>query len=165
MAQAFDIVGLVSKLALIEAEGVAFYESLAEHTGNEKIRKLAATMAKVELTHQKRFEQLVVDLEKRARPKPSDKLSADLRKYLMALIDHRIFLSPEHAGKVARDLSDENEAVDMAIRFEKDNILLLAECREIMKGNVRKLIEKFIQQEKAHIRSLEGIRRQLAKIT
>ncbi len=52
----------------------------------------------------------------------------------------------------------------MAIRFEKENILLLGECREIVRGGARKLIETFIMQEKDHVRSLEKIRRQLAEM-
>jgi len=162
MAQALDIVGLLKKLALIEQEGVAFYESLAEHTRNEKIRKLAVTMSHVEKTHQERFERLVLDFKKRGKGKPSDRMTADVRQYILALIDHRIFLSPREARVAAENITDENEAVDMAIRFEKENILLLAECREIVRGKTRKLIETFIGQEKAHVRSLEKIRRQLA---
>jgi len=162
MAQALDIVGLLKKLALIEQEGFAFYESLAEHTRNEKIKKLAVTMSRVEKTHQERFERLTLDFEKRSKGKPSDRMTADVRQYILALIDHRIFLSPREARVAAENITDENEAVDMAIRFEKENILLLAECREIVRGKTRKLIEIFIGQEKAHVRSLEKIRRQLA---
>ena len=58
MEQALDIRELVKRLALIESEGVAFYRSLAKHTGNEKIKKLAMTMVKVETKHQERFEEL-----------------------------------------------------------------------------------------------------------
>jgi len=161
MAQALDIVDLLEKLALIEHEGVAFYEALALHTPNDKIKKLAVTMARVEKTHQERFEQLGRDYGKRKRKRASDSMTSQVQQYILALIDHRIFLSPDGAARAAKNISDENEAVDMAIRFEKENILLLAECREIFRGETRKLIETFIGQEKAHIRSLEKIRRQL----
>jgi len=163
MAQALDIVDVVKKLALIEQEGVAFYESLGKYSKNEKIKKLAKTLARVEKSHQKRFEQLSQDLEKRKRAKSSGAMTPEVRQYLLALIDHRIFLSPEQAETAAENIADENEAVDMAIRFEKENILLLFECREIVRGEARKFIGTFIGQEKAHVRSLEKIRKQLAQ--
>ena len=164
MAETLDIVRFVRKLALIEQEGVAFYRSLAEHTPNEKVRKLAETMARVERRHQVRFEKLSETMDKRTKPRPTDKMTASLRDYLLALIDHRIFSSPEQAAIVAKNISDENEAVDMAIRFEKENILLLLEAREIVRGEARKLIETFVGQEKNHVRSLEKMRRQLANM-
>jgi rubrerythrin len=148
---------------LIEQEGVAFYESLDKYTKNEKIKKLAKTLARVEKSHQKRFEQLSQDLEKRKRTKSPSAMTPEIRQYLLALIDHRIFLSPDQARIAAENLADENEAVDLAVRFEKENILLLIECRELVRGAARKLIETFIGQEKAHVRSLEKIRKQLAQ--
>lgn len=165
MAQALDIVRLIGSLASIEEEGVAFYKSLAEHAENEKVKKLAQTMARVEKRHQKRFEELSQTLEKRKSTKSPGKLTAAVRQYIHTLIDHRIFTSPEHAARLAKELTDENEAVDMAIRFEKENILLLMECGAIATGEARKLIGVFIEQERSHVRSLQRIRNQLAKMT
>lgn len=162
MAQALDIGELLFKLASIEREGVAFYESLAEHTGNEKIRKLAVTMAKVERRHQRRFEELRQNMGKTADT--ADKITADVREYIHTLIDYRIFHTPEHAAKLAADLTDENEAVAMAIKFEKENILLLLECGAILRGDAREMVKTFIEQEKAHVRSLKKIGDQLAKL-
>ena len=164
MAQVLDIVKLMEKLAAIEEEGVAFYESLARHTKNEKIRKLARTMGRVEKRHQLRFEKLAESASKGKKPKPLDDVTAGVRQYIHALIDYRIFHTPEHAAKIAANLDDENEAVDMAVQFEKENILLLLECGSIVRGEARKFIKTFIEQERAHIRSLQRLRRQLAKI-
>ncbi|UCD57605.1 MAG: hypothetical protein JSV16_00410, partial [Candidatus Hydrogenedentota bacterium] len=113
--------------------------------------------------HQLRFENLSQNFERRRKTKRPDKITADLRQYILALIDHRIFLTPGQARTAAANITDENEAVDMAIRFEKENILLLRECREIVRGGTRKLIETFIEQEKSHVRSLEKIRKELSK--
>lgn len=162
MEQALDIKKLVEKLASIESEGVAFYRSLAEHTGNEKIKKLAATMAKVERVHQKRFEELGRTMA--SEEGPSGKEAAEVREYIHTLIDHRIFHTPEHAAKVAASMTDENEAVAMAINFEKENILLLVECGTILSGDAREMVKKFIKQEKDHVLSLKRIREKLAKM-
>lgn len=163
MSTTLDLPGLIRKLAQVESEGAAFYKSLAKNTDNEKIRKLAETMARVEKQHQVRFEKLVNNLEKRSQKMRTGKLTSDIRKYVLALIDHRIFLTPEQAEIAASNLADADEAVDMAIRFEKENILLLLECRDIVGGAEKKLLETIIGQEKAHIRSLERIRQQFAE--
>jgi rubrerythrin len=164
MARALDIVGLIEKLALIEEEGVAFYEALAKHTSNEKIGKLASTMAKVEKRHQERFERIHENLLKRGAPKATGKLTATVQKYILTLIDHRIFLGPDGAERLARNLTDENEAIDMAIQFEKENILLLLECKDIVGPSTKKVIQTFIEQEKSHIRSIQKVREQLARL-
>lgn len=163
MAEILDIVELVRTLASIEGEGVAFYKSLARHTKIAKVKKLSETMARVERRHQLRFEELSQSLEKKRKATSSDKMNAELRQYFMALIDHRVFDNPEGAARIAKNLADGDEAVDIAIRFEKDNILLLLECKTIFRGEARKLIDTFIGQEKAHIRSLQKIRAQLAQ--
>jgi rubrerythrin len=160
MDQALDIRELVGWLAVIESEGVAFYQSLAKHAGNEKVRKLATTMAKVEKLHQQRFEKLRDNLP--AEAETLDETTAEVREYIQALINHRIFDTPEHAAKLAARITDENEAVDMAINFEKENILLLVECGAILRGDDREMVKTFVEQEKEHVRSLEKIRKQLA---
>lgn len=165
MVQALDIIGLIEKLASIEEEGVAFYESLARHTENDKIGNLAKTMAGVEKRHQKRFEKLAQLMKEKRGAVAVDKVTASIRNYIGTLIDYRIFQSPEHAGKLAKKLTDEKEAVNIAIQFEKENILLLLECATITSGKTRELIKTFIEQEKAHIRSLQRIGAQLRRMT
>ncbi len=145
---------------MIESEGVAFYQSLAKHTSNEKIRKLAVTMAKVEKIHQQRFEKLHGNLA--PETEAPDKITAEVREYIHTLIDHRIFDTPEQAARLAANITDENEAVDVAITFEKENILLLVECGAILSGDAREMVKIFIKQEKEHVRSLNRIRKQLA---
>jgi rubrerythrin len=162
MAEVLDIVQFIRKLALIEAEGVGFYRSLAEHADDEKIRKLSRMMARAEQAHQEGFEDLAATLEKRKKVAPPSKIPSDLRQYILTLIDHRIFLSPEQAATLARNVSDLNEAVDIAIKFEKENILLLQECRAISGGSTKKLLEKIIDQERKHIVGLQRARKALA---
>jgi rubrerythrin len=164
MAEILDIVELLGRLASIEGEGVAFYKSLAQHTQNAKVKKLGETLARVERRHQLRFEELSKSLEKKRKATSSDKMDAELRQYFMTLIDHRVFDSPEGAATIAKNLADGDEAVDIAIRFEKDNILLLLECKTLFRGEARKLIDTFIGQEKEHIRSLQKIRTHLARM-
>lgn len=164
MAQALDIVALIKRLASIESEGVAFYESLAEHTKNEKVRRLASTMSIVEKHHQQRFDELASDMAEKKGTCSPDEITRSVQQYLQTLIDHRIFHTPAHAARIAASLNDENEAIDMAINFEKENILLLLECGTILRGDARALIRSFLEQEKSHVRSLRRMREQLAKL-
>jgi len=72
MAQALNVTALIENLASIESAGVAFYESLAKHTKNEKVKKLASTMSRVEKRHQERFEKLAKDMAKKKEADPPD---------------------------------------------------------------------------------------------
>ncbi len=164
MMEVLDIRELIKTLASIEQAAVGFYQSLAKHTKNEKVRILAKTMARVEKEHQTRYENLYRSFKNQKKAKPPDEVADSVRQYVLSLIDCRIFHSPEHAEKIAEKLTDPNEAVDMAIRFEKENLLLLIECRAIVQGEARKVIEKFMRQEKDHIISLQKIRKELEKI-
>ncbi|RJP15636.1 MAG: hypothetical protein C4520_19885 [Candidatus Abyssobacteria bacterium SURF_5] len=161
MAEVLDIIELIKKLALIEAEGVGFYRSLAEHAGDENIKKLARMMARAEENHRQGFIEVAEKLERRRKTARPSKVTGDLRQYIIELIDHRIFLSPEQAATLARNVANLDEAVDMAIKFEKENILLLQECREIAAGTTRKIIDKIIQQERKHVIGLRKARVQL----
>ncbi len=163
MAEVLDLVQLVRKLVLIESEGVGFYRSLAEHAGDERIRKLSSMMARAEQAHKEGFEKLAVTLEKRKSKKPLSKISGEMRRYVLDLVDHRIFLSPEQAATLAQNVGDLNEAVDIAINFEKENILLLMECAQIASGSTRKFINLIIQQERKHIVGLRRARAHLLK--
>ncbi len=125
---------------------------------------LAKTMARVEKEHQTRFESLYRNLKNQKKAKAPDEVADSVRQYVLSLIDCRIFHSPEHAEKIAKNLTNPNEAVDMAIRFEKENLLLLIECRAIVQGEAKKVVETFMLQEKDHIISLQKIRKTLEKI-
>lgn len=154
MSPLLDIAGLVKKLALIEEEGVAFYESLAQHTENQKIRELAQMMARAERVHKDGFEKLAQRLEGGRKSKPPKGLEESLQRYILALVDHRIFLSPDQAATAAKNITDLPAALEMAMRFEKENILLLRECAEIASGEAKKVIAMIIEEEKAHILGL-----------
>jgi rubrerythrin len=156
-------VQFIKKLALIEAEGVGFYRSLAEHADDERIKKLSRMMARAEESHRQGFEELAHLLERRKKSAPSSKISADLRQYILALIDHRIFLSPEQAATLAKNVENLDEAVNVAIKFEKENILLLQECREISGGNTKKLLDTIIGQERKHIVGLQKAKQKLSR--
>ncbi|GAB4348404.1 MAG: ferritin family protein [Candidatus Abyssubacteria bacterium] len=162
MAQILDIAGLVKKLVLIEAEGVAFYEALVEHTDNAKVKELARMMARAERGHKEGFEKLAKKLEGRRKTKTPEGLEESIQRYILALIDHRIFLSPEQAATAAKNYPDLKSAVDMAIRFEKENILLLRECLDIVNRQEKKIIQMIIEEERAHILGLQRAAKELS---
>ncbi len=149
-------------MVVIEAEGVAFYEALVEHTDNAKVKELARMMARAERSHKESFEKLAQKLEGRRKTKPPEGLEESVQRYILALIDHRIFLSPEQAAVAARNYPDLNSAVEMAIRFEKENILLLRECLDVVSRAEKKLIQMIIGEERSHILGLQRAAKQLS---
>ncbi len=109
MMEVLDIRELIKTLASIEQAAVGFYESLARHTKNEKVRMLAKTMARVEKEHQTRFESLYRNLKNQKKAKPPDEVADSVRQYVLSLIDCRIFHSPEHAEKIAKERDEDAE--------------------------------------------------------
>jgi len=82
--------------------------------------------------------------------------------YMKALADERVFRKDIQPQDIARSLKTPNEALDVAIGFEKDSIIFLYEMREMVGESQSEAIEKLLTEEKTHIRKLSEMKASLA---
>ena len=143
----------------IEEMGQNFYESYAKDTKDEEIKKLFTFLAGEEVKHKKRFQKILDSMKRGEFSIVFDSEAVD--QYFEAIVNTRIFTTPESAISLAKSSRDAIEAVNNAIAFEKDTLVFFYGFMEIVKDETREVIMKLVDEEKSHIRMLYDIKKSI----
>ncbi|MBN2013379.1 ferritin family protein [candidate division KSB1 bacterium] len=143
----------------IEQKGVDFYSLLSKRAKQPQLVDLFSWLAEQEKQHIIVFEELRKSFEKSLINSPYnwDEVSG----YFQALIDTKVFPDTDDGYMLSDELNDEIGAIQIAISFEKDNILFFQEIRELADNGNRDIINNLIIQEKSHIMKLLEIKRNI----
>ena len=152
LLQAADIVDLAMQL---EQSGEAFYRAVAKESKSPQIRSLFEDLADQEVKHYAVFAKLAQTV--RDNPLMTDEEWAQYVEYLNATVQSAFFEGPDKALAAAEELTDEKEAVRMAMGFEKETLLFFYDLRDTVSAADRTLVEKVVAEEKSHIRRLAGM--------
>jgi rubrerythrin len=90
-------------------------------------------------------------------PKLSD--AEEISLYLHTLANSKVFTDPEAGAKLGRGITDDSEAIDIAIGLERDSILYYNEMLNVVTEEDKGLVENIITQEKEHERLLKNMRK------
>lgn len=147
----YSIDEIIEMAILIERSGYSFYENaLKKKHLNVKLRELLSKLRDQEKEHELFFSEMhkseniqLVDYT------PDQDIIDD---YLRAIINYRIFSSPEAAIKKIEMVNDEEELLETAMDFEKDTLLFFQGIREVIKdSHAKEILEKIIKEEITHI--------------
>jgi rubrerythrin len=139
----------------IEDSGEAFYRAVAKKAQTLAVRVLFEDLADQEVLHRAAFKKMGQEL--------GDALLMDqeeweqYQEYLQATVQSALFEGPEKALAAAETVTDEKEAIRMAMGFEKETILFFYNVRDVVTGGKKEVIDRIIVQEKAHVRRLAGM--------
>jgi rubrerythrin len=139
----------------IEDSGEAFYRAVAKKAQTLPVRVLFEDLADQEVRHRAAFKKMGQEL--------GDALLMDqeeweqYQEYLQATVQSALFEGPEKALAAAETVNDEKEAIRMAMAFEKETILFFYNVRDVVTGGKKEVIDRIIDQEKAHVRRLAGM--------
>jgi len=156
--QASDIVDLAMQ---VEQSGEAFYRAVAKkaqsgrRTVSEDARALFEELADQEVIHYEVFSKLSRTV--RDTPLMTDDEWAMYVDYLDATVQSAFFQGPDKALALAETVSDEKEAIHMAMGFEKETLLFFYELRDKISEANRPFVDKIVEEEKKHIRRLAGM--------
>ena len=75
-------------------------------------------------------------------------------QYLSATVQSAFFEGPAKALAAAEEVTDEKDAVRMAMGFEKETLLFFYDLRDTVPAADRTFINEVVAQEKTHIRRL-----------
>ena len=140
-----------------EETGYAFYTQALENAKNEKLKSLFKYLADAELKHKETYLSLKDAIAESAQGMPID--WDELGLYIKAMTDSSFFLGGDKNINLASKSSDEKEAVDFAIGFEKDTLLFFYQILDIVKPKERPVVEKIVAEEKDHIKKLVDIKK------
>ena len=151
----------LAKIAIgIERNGAAFYDSLAESTGDEKARDMYGELADKERMHIKIFEDMSSQL---ADYQPPEIYTEDYDLYMKALVDSSVFSNDQEAREMAQKVTSDSEALQIGINAEKDSILFYSEMRELVRQSDRDVINYIIDEERSHLKRLSDLKNKLVK--
>lgn len=147
----------------IEENGKAFYEGAAAKTEDPAVKKLFEELALMEEGHVKKFKKLRARLEGSF---PADRVwdpEGLAESFLQATADTHIF-TVQAATERLMDVDNADEALDMALMFEKDSVVFFLGMKDILPDEEGKgEIDKLIESERDHVRMLSRKKRELAE--
>jgi rubrerythrin len=97
-------------------------------------------------------------LDELGRYEPVEQYPGEYEQYLWALIESRAFPEPEAAAARARAATSDAEAIEMAIRLEKDTLLFLQEMRRFLGGKHSHYVDVVIEEERDHVVDLVNLK-------
>ena len=144
-----------------ERNGREFYRAAAAAAGDPEVQRLMRHLAEAEGEHEAAFRRMLAEAfpppdaaEAPAAP-PVEVISAEQQEYLAALLRSRVLPDRDTALRVVAEMADGLAALDFAIAFEKDTILLMHQLQEMLAEANREPLARLIQQEHIHVRLLQ----------
>ncbi len=151
MAGFFQAAEIAEAAVNIEQEGQVFYTNAAHAAKNPDVKDFFLFFAKEEARHEQFFQEFKERLGKVELPAWST--TEEYGLYLQALIDSHSIFSPDLQKRLA-EAASENEAIRLAMGFEKDTILFFMEMKELVPDSEKKFVSQCIDEERSHLRKL-----------
>ncbi|MEW6355624.1 MAG: ferritin family protein [Planctomycetota bacterium] len=154
----FDVRELIAVAIKDEETGIAFYRALAQATRNPKVKERCREIAKQEEHHAERFQGMLDGL---GDYRPKGDYSGEYEDYLKALLDSRAFPEPAKAAAKAKAVKSDAEAIDIAMRLEKDTLIFLEEMKGYTRDADIKEVDEVIKEERLHLKDLAQLKASL----
>ena len=148
----FRATDIVEMALEIEKGGEIFYRTVAQKAKSTEVQALFEDLARQEVLHYAAFEKLSQVSWDRSLM-PVDQWDQYL-VYLQATVQSAFFQGQDKALSLAQQVTGEEEALRMAIGFEKETILFFHDLRDMVSDADKKIIKRIIDEEKLHLQRL-----------
>lgn len=132
----------------IEKSGYAYYSTIADATSNQGLKELFHYLAGEEQRHYRFFEKLSKEVENFSITQDDWE---QISEYIQATTDSRFFFGEDKAISLAKKTGDAQEALDVAIGFEKDTLLFFYEIKNATPSHSQEAAQQIIDEEKRHV--------------
>jgi rubrerythrin len=142
----------------IEKSGELFYSAVAKKTQSPEVRALFEDLAEQEVLHYatfKKLSQTTWDLTEMPAGHWDEYLT-----YLQATIQSAFFQGRDKALALADQVTDQKEALRMAMGFEKETLLFFYDLRDMVSASDRETITRIVEEEKRHLQRLGALLQQ-----
>jgi rubrerythrin len=147
--RATDIVEMAMEL---EKSGEIFYSAVAKKAISPEVTALFKELAEQERFHYAAFKKMSGSVW----DQPSV-IGEDWDQYLMylqATIKSAFFEGSDHALSLAEQVTDEKEALEMALDFEKETMLFFYDLHDKVSDADQAVVERIIVEERSHVQRL-----------
>jgi rubrerythrin len=145
-------------MALFQAADIVELAMQVEKSGevqSAESREVFEYLAGQEVAHYQMFSKLSQTVQD--NPFMTDEEWELYMDYLNGTVQSAFFEGPDKALALAETVTDEQQAVHMAIGFEKETLLFFYDLRDHIPDKDRPFVEKIVDEEKRHIRRLVGM--------
>jgi rubrerythrin len=135
---------------------------VAKNTSDPSVKGLFSELAKWESEHQGLFEQLRNALPDSAKREALFDPEGELSLYMRAMAESHVFIKNRDILGLTSNCKTPAEALDLAITFEKDSIVIFTTMKKVVPEHLGKdKINLLIDEEIKHISILTQKRREL----
>jgi rubrerythrin len=139
----------------IELNGKTFYDTAAGACEDPDAKQVMEYLRDEEQKHYDSFSTMREALPEGAKTETVFDPDGQMGMYLKALADSRVFTSETQASDLAKTCNAPAEVFQVALRFEKDSVLLFQTMKEATKPEWgQDKIDLLIEAEKEHIRKI-----------
>ena len=142
----------------IEENGLGFYKGASASAESEDVKTLFDYLVIEEVKHVELFEAMKEAITEGIPTDYNDPYLADESNYLNALADSSIFMKSEEGAKKAKEIKNDDDAVDFAIQIEKDSILFYLELINMVRDEDRPIVKDILSEERKHIAKLTELK-------
>jgi rubrerythrin len=139
----------------LEKSGGIFYSTVAGKADSPEIRELFEDLAEQEQFHLAAFEKMSGTVWDKAAVTGEE--WDQYLMYLQATIQSAFFQGSDKALALAQQVTDEKEAVQMAMDFEKETMLFFYDLRDKVPDADKEVVERIIAEEKTHVKRLASM--------
>jgi len=145
----------------IEENGEFFYAAAAKAAKSKQIKKLFEFLYREEVKHTRCFKALIKEADTESAPDKLDPYLEEAYLYLNALADSEVFTDADQGAEFARRIGGEQEAVEYAIKAEKDALLFYYEISNFIREKDKSILDQIVKEEKDHLQKLTNIKNDL----
>ncbi|KMQ50767.1 Rubrerythrin [Chitinispirillum alkaliphilum] len=139
----------------IEKNGRIFYEQAAKQTSDPQVKKLFSELADWEGKHVEVFEDLKKGVPTESQSGEFSDPENMAYQYLSASASDKVFVKEEDIVSIAASASTPQEALEIAIGFEKDSVIYYTTMKHIVRDDLGKdKLDLLIKEEINHIGQL-----------
>ena len=144
----------------IERNGEAYYKAAMSSAKESSTKSAFEHLAGEERKHQRTFQSLLSFQPPQPLP---ETYSGEYALYVKSLSDNQVFKDDKIARSMAAKAANDAEAIHIALSAERDSLLFYWEMKSLLRPDDSPVIDRIMDEERAHIRRLTELERKLEK--
>lgn len=148
MANLLNISEIVEFAVYIETNGYKFYVETMKKFSDKRLMELFQYLADEEFKHEGLFKQVLKKVGMSTSP---ESYPGEYEAYMKDFLKTHALANDDVLGKKIASISSIDDAVHVAMDFEKDSIVLFSMLRNFIEDDNKNIVDKIIQEETLHI--------------
>ena len=158
MSHLFNVTEIIEFAVYIEQNGYKFYTETMKKLKESRIMELFQFLADEELRHENTFKNLVKEVGSFT---PVESYPGEYEGYMKYFLKMHALGNNEILKSKIESIKTTDDAVKMALEFEKDSIVLFTFVKKNIGTKGQKTVDKIIDEELTHIYKINHFYNQL----